>query len=241
MIIDFIVLACSHKHHERCVAGIDATNHKLIRLVSRDSSTNYAIPTSECKIDKRNLVPLDRINVELTAHMDKLGAQTENYVVSFPLVKKYIGKASIDNLNPYLYECKTSLFPFPFGSRDPYMRREKYYYEKESLCLIPAYKLYFSTIKKNDKYKTKVTFNVYKKYGNEQTTLSEYAVTDPMYMFYDGISNNAGKKALGKAYILISLGQDDDSDYYYKYVSGIIDFSGQTAKQQSQKSIEDLF
>ena len=55
MKIDFIVLACSYKHGNRCVAGIDLTNKRLIRLVSEDASTNYAIPKYECKVNGRNL------------------------------------------------------------------------------------------------------------------------------------------------------------------------------------------
>ena len=97
---------------------------------------------------------------------------------------------------------------------------------KASACLVRAYALHFKTIEKNGIFKTKVSFDIYQKYSNkEKTTLVDYSVTDPEYMMYDGQPNNANKSDLGRAFLLISLGQDDDSDYYYKYVSGIIDFT----------------
>lgn len=222
MIIKFIVLACSYKRGGRCVAGIDLTNKKLIRLVSEDKDTNYAIPTSECMINKSYLSPLDIIEVDIKEKAPKLGAQTENYLVNFPLIKKYIGKAKEADIKPYKFKSDKS--PYPFDAKASYLSHNAYYYRDYSLCLISAYSLTFKSVKNSEgKEKTKVTFNVYK-YNKETVTLEDYSVTDPEYCLFDG-KNKSGYQNLGKAYLLISLGQDDDSDNYYKYVSGIIDFT----------------
>ena len=218
----FIVLACSYKHGGRCVAGIDLKLKKIIRLISSDKESNYAIPKQECYIDGRSLMPLDVIDIELGEKAPTNGAQTENYFASFPLVKAYIGRANEEFIKPYRFKSDKS--PYPFDTKDPYLSHGAYYHKDYSLCLIQAYALYIKTIKNSEGTdKTKITFDVYK-YNKEKVTLTDYSVTDPNYMIFDGI-NKTGKESIGKAWLLISLGQDDDSDNYYKFVSGIIDVS----------------
>ena len=224
MKIKFIVLACSYKHGGRCVAGIDLQNKRLIRLVSRDGATNYAIPKEECYLNNRSLVPLDVIEVELVEKAPRNGAQTENYVVSSPLIKSFIGKAKEEDIKPYKFKSEKS--PYPFDSKDEFLNHGAYYYKDYSLCLVPAYSIILENVKNaegNDK--TKASFDIYK-YNKEKIRLTNYAVTDPSFMLFDG-RNKIERTVIGKAWLLISLGQDDDSDNYYKYVSGIIDVSSQ--------------
>ena len=220
MRIKFLVLACSIKHKNRCVAGIDLTNKRLIRLVSEDESTNYAIPKEECYLNRRLLKPLDIIEVELKGRAPNLGAQTENYIVNFPLVRAYIGQGEVKDITPYKFKSDNS--PYPFDTKSEFLSRGAYWHKDYSLCLIPAYALAFSTIENSEgNLKTKVSFDVYK-FNKEKVRLENYSVTDPDYYIFDDI-NKSGFLNLGKAYLLISLGQDDNSDNYYKYVSGIID------------------
>lgn len=222
MRIEFIVLACSYKHGGRCLAGIDLTSKRLIRLVSSDASTNYAIPVNECKYNGTALKPLDIIAIEIIAKGETLGAQTENYLVEFPLVKSFIGVAKEKDISPYKFKGTCS--PYPFDTKYPFLSYGAYYHRNYSLCLIRAYALSLKSIKNSDgKDKTKISFNVYK-FNNEAVRLEDYSVTDPNYCLFDG-KNRSGYHDLGKAYLLISLGQDDDTNNYYKFVSGIIDFS----------------
>lgn len=222
MRVQFLVLACSFKHGERCVAGIDLVNRQLIRLVSHNEETNFAIPTNECRINGRMLLPLDIIEIEIIGKAPRLGAQTENYFVEFPLIKKYIGRGAEKDIKPYKFRSEKS--PYPFDTKDSFLSHGAYFYKDYSLCLIPAYSLMLKSVKNSEgKDKTKVSFNVYK-YNKEIVTLEDYYVTDPEYCIFDG-GNRVGLQTLGKAYLLISLGQDDDSNSYYKYVSGIIDFT----------------
>jgi len=225
MKINFIVLACSFKHHGRCVAGIDLTNKRLIRLISEDSMTNYAIPKNECDFNNRTLVPMDIIVVDIKRKAHRMGAQTENYYVDFPLIKKFLGKATEKDIKPYLTVGEKS--PYPFDNKDPYLSKGYYHRQDRkdvSLWLMVGYKLKLILTKNSsDSDKTKISFSVYK-YNKEEVVLENYSVTDPEYCIFDG-KNRSGYTILGKAYLLISIGQDDDSDHYYKFVSGIIDVS----------------
>ena len=216
----FIVLACSYKHGGRCVAGIDLQAKKLVRLISKNAETNYAIPKEECFMNFQSLQPLDIIEIDILEKAPLNGAQTENYFVSLPLIKAFLGQATISDIVPYAFKSKLS--PYPFDSKDAFLNHEAYYYRDYSLCLIKAYSLSLRAVQnKSGETKTKISFNVYK-FGGEKVSLVDYCVTDPMYTIFEN-GNREGKTNLGKAWLLISLGQDDDSDKYYKYVSGIID------------------
>lgn len=223
MKIKFIVLACSYKHGGRCVAGIDLQAKKLIRLLSRDEKTNYAIPKEECRVNNRYLSPLDIIEVDIVEKALRNGAQTENYFVSSPLVKSYVGQAKESDIKSFKFKSEKS--PYPFDTKDAYLSYGAYQHKDYSLCLIPAYGLAFSSVINSEgNIKTKVSFDVYKSFTGEKVRLENYSVTDPEYCIFDD-DNKSGFLNLGKAYLLISLGQDDDFDNYYKYVSGVIDFT----------------
>lgn len=222
MRISFIVLACSSKNHARCVAGIDLTNKKLIRLISDDESSNYAIPKTECYSNNKMLLPLDIIEVEIIDKAQRMGAQTENYYVEFPLIKKYLGKATEEDIKPYLTISKKT--PYPFDNISPYLSSGYYHQENRkdvSLWFLVGYKMKLMLVKNSEgNVKTKLRFSVYK-YNGEEVILENYSVTDPRYYCI----NDSGEN-IGKAYLLISIGQDNKSDKcFHKYVSGIIDFS----------------
>ena len=220
---NFIVLACSFKHGGRCVAGIDLTSKKLIRLISNDEKTNYAIPKQECYALGRMLCPLDIIEIDIVGKAPNNGAQTENYFVDFPLVKGFKGRAIENDIKPYRYKGDNSIYPF--GTKAEFLSSDAYYYRDHSLCLIPAYSLSIKTVvnSKGDN-KTKISFDVYK-FNKEKITLTGYSVTDPRYIHFEDSTRQIDEN-IGKAWLLISLGQEEgDLGDYYKYVSGIIDVS----------------
>lgn len=222
MIIKFLVLASSYKHGGRCVAGIDLTNEKLIRLISRDESTNFAIPKEECFINERPLAPLDIIEVDVEEKAPTLGAQNENYYVGLPLVKKFIGIGEEKDIKKYKFNSDKS--PYPYDTKEGTLSRGAYFHKDYSLCLIRAYSLVFkSTTNAEGKSKTKVDFDVYK-YNSEAVRLEDYSVTDPQYCIFDG-QNRMNRQSLGKAWLLISVAPDDDFGAYSKFVAGIIDVS----------------
>jgi len=223
MIIDFIVLACSHKYGGRCLAGIDLTHRKLIRLISNDTATYCAIPTNFCYYNGIELEPLVKINVNLIEKAPDDGAQTENYYVSFPLILRIVGKATLTEIEPFEYQIIFS--PLPFGTIDEYLNGDTYKYLTHSLCLIFVHNISIeNTYNDNGEPKTKVEFDVF--INNDEAFKNErYSVTDPRYIIYKDNSTNRMKKTfIESAYLLISLGPaDGGSNYYSKYVSGIID------------------
>lgn len=226
MIIEFIVLACSHKHGGRCVAGIDVANQRLIRLISNDEKSCYAIPKYEYYLGRKELEPLDKIKVDLKNKAPILGAQFENWFVSFPLIKCCLGKAELAEIEPYVQ--KNSISPYPFGSKESYLNINSYCLLNYSLCLIYVHNLSIQNDLNSDgNLKTKVTFSVSDENGNEHK-LNDYSITDPRYIIYkDKTTNKVNKESLKMAYLLISVGPNDDSSYQSKYVSGIIDLTNQ--------------
>ena len=217
MRIDFIVLACSQKNKGRCVAGIDKTNKKLIRLISEDSSSGYAIPYNECYINYEELVPLDIISIEIKSKAPIIGAQSENYYVEFPLIRKYLGKATIDDIKPYVSKKN-----YPFGNTYEFLYKKQYEQLTDSLCLIRVYDFKIDSFpNKEDELKTKAKFDVYS-FKRERIHLKGYSITDRQYYLKDG-TNKSGCKNLQKAYLLISVSDKNDSDRYYKFVAGVID------------------
>lgn len=95
---ELILLATSKKYGKFCVAGIDTTDGKWVRLVTNDSDAHYAIDAGELVLDdgamaqKLDIVRLELIDKAITYF------QTENYIIRnrIPWVKR--GRATIDDV-----------------------------------------------------------------------------------------------------------------------------------------------
>jgi len=207
--IEFLVLACSYKDHNRCVAGIDLTNKRLIRIISNNSTINYSIPVSWCGCEGIELSLMNVYEIEIISKADNLGAQTENYIVNEGFAKRLIRKGSEEDLDEYL------LFnSYPFGNSHSFIGT--YYYDKYeySLCLVRCYNFDINyKLDKNNMERPRASFNIY--INNQAVRLSDYAVTDPFYR---------EKEHISKAYLLISLpgGLGKGFSCYPKFIAGII-------------------
>ena len=215
MRIEFLLLACSSKKGGRCVAGIDVTNKRLIRLVSRDASSNGAIRKDFCKIDGSWVELLEVVEVELGEKAPAKGAQTENYYVDMPFFIRRIRKGTVDEAKKYMQKGRWGFFPFQ--TKLPYMYDKAYADTPYSLALIKAYSIQ-SYQPDPEKYpeKWKVRFKVYS-FKGEVTELSDYSCTIPNEEYYKTSFR------IGKALMLVSLpGDRDGFDYYHKFIAGII-------------------
>lgn len=239
MIIDFLLLACSYKHGGRCVAGIDLTNKKLVRLVTDEDDETGAIPTSECRCGGRMLQQMTVYEINVFREGIRSGAQKENYIVRSGFVIKEVRKASFDEMKDYF----TYHVP-PFNSSAPFLTRDEYYsyaYGKGSLMLYNAYAVK-GTIANNseNKAKEKVSFDLY--INKEKRTFTDYSCTASGDEYYNR------QFSVGKAVILISLPPEARNDMecgrYYKFVSAIIPNNtskSTTYKNTSNTNLEDLF
>lgn len=217
MTIEFFLLACSFKYGGRCVAGIDLTNNKLIRLISRDSTTNYAIDYNYCFVNGEPINVGIIYLVELTEKAPIMGAQTENYYVDYPFIKQKIGIGQID-LDAFSYNRI-----YPFGNKLSFISVDRYNALDISLCIKKAYSLHFvQTINKDGKVKTKLDFCVIGRDGS-LIELKDYSVTDPDYCIFDG--STYSNYIINEAYVLFSLPPKSDDlceTTFNVFVAGIL-------------------
>ena len=212
MIIKFLVLACSYKHKKRCVAGIDLNNKRIIRLISGDANSWFAIDKTECYIGYRELMPLDVIEVEIIKKAPDLGAQKENYYISLPLIKKYIESVPSSYVFPYI----ESESIYPFKNKACFINKNSYNGLSKSVSIIRAFNLYFY----RNLDKTKVDFDVIGRNG-DSILLKNYSVTDPEYCVFD---NSPYKDiSLDEAYLVLSLPpMQDEEEFCNVFVAGVI-------------------
>lgn len=214
MNIEFMVLACSYKHGGRCVAGIDLTNNMLIRIISRNADSCYALDKSFCVFNGEELQKGIVYNVEIGEKAPNQGAQTENYYVDYPFVKSVSRPGSENELIGYI-----SSNIYPFKSKFQSLKGNYYTRLSYSLCLKLVYNLHFySSINNDNAPKTKVDFEVIGYDGNP-VVLSNFAVTDPAFCIFG--DSNFSELFLNKAYILFSI-PPSDGNASYIFAAGVL-------------------
>lgn len=203
---DVLIMTCSSKHGELCVAGIDLSTNQWIRLVGSDNSRTNEIPRSFMYYeDYTACTPLDIVSVEIIRSIPG-EVQTENVLVD--LSKKPVYKRTI---------CATSL--------EEYISNEKYIYNSTSsymgyfaarrcnysLALFKVQNICLHVLEFEGKHKKKVSFN----YKGEH--YEDWSMTDPVYY-----SRSEGR-VCDEGLIVVSIPEDDYNGNYYKFVSKIIE------------------
>jgi len=90
-----ILLATSRKYGKYCVAGLDVGTGKLIRLITNDSGSHYAIDASQMTYPDGSLAQkLDLIEAELTDRSISY-FQNENYIIRSSSKWQKLGTASL--------------------------------------------------------------------------------------------------------------------------------------------------
>lgn len=97
-----IVLTKSDKNGGYCVAGIDVDKGRLIRLVSEDKSTDYALTDDDITYqDGTVMKPMDMIEVKLVGKQHSQN-QPENYTIDDLEYFKKIRKVKKSEIREYL-------------------------------------------------------------------------------------------------------------------------------------------
>lgn len=200
-----LILTKSAKHGEYCVAGIDLDNMSWVRLVSDNESTMYALTREMLEYSTGNQCQvLDVIDVAVLKRVPLI-IQNENVLIDENFYFSYIETGSIKELEQFM--CNDE---YIFGNNFRYIDKSTALKCGCSLKLFEVENLELVEITNNQNQKRrKVNF----KYNGYD--YCEISMTD-----YDFYNYPLGKVA-DKAYIVVSIPEDDYNGNYYKFVSKI--------------------
>lgn len=203
--MEVLILTKSAKHGEYCVAGIDLERMSWVRLVSDDESTMYALTRDMVEYSTgRQCQVLDVIDVR-TLEEKPLSIQKENILIDEGYYFSYIRRYSSEDLDQFACNDK-----YIFGNNYSYINKATALgfgcslklFEVENLELV-------ETTNNQNKTRRKVNF---KYNGHDYNGIS---MTD--YEFY----NYPLGHVADKAYIVVSIPEDDYNGNYYKFVAKI--------------------
>lgn len=207
MIREVLILTKSSKNKRFCVAGIDTSNGKWVRLVSSDEESGGALSWYNMRYKNGTYCnPLDVAKVPIIKD-SPIVYQPENVLIDergcWKKVREMDKKSVIEK---HGVEQPRKIF----GNTSHYVLEEAMDVDGPSLVRVVVSKL---LVKRNEKGKIKVSF-VY-----NGVSYSNMSVTDPAY--YPPFYNRYGEQ-LNKAMIVVSLpSQPFDDLKFYKFVAKI--------------------
>lgn len=204
--IKIIIMTESSKFSAKCVAGINVSNGKWVRLVSGNEKIHGAISNEDllCK-DGRICTILDIVNVPIMGTCGSI-IQPENVLIDKSKYIKFEGSATLkDVLRLHPAEVRDTIL----GNKYSYITEQGIKTVGYSLTLVEVVNLEIIQTQTSDgKMKTKANFTYQ---GDNYKMMS---VTDPrFYSMPNGTVYN-------RAFLVISIGTPYN-DKYYKFVSGI--------------------
>lgn len=199
------ILTKSLKDHDYCVAGIDITTGKWIRLVT--SEDGGAFPKE--MLDDKHFKELNVLEVEVKEHVP-YNVQTENWLIDKNSKIKKIGslsKQQVFNLHPI--EKPEMIFDNPNNE----LERNEIKKLNHSLEMINVKELNFDTSMKGDgrhHYKVNFQYNGHK---------YSFVLTDPKYR-----NEDLDQMCIPSATIIVSIPAVPygENDLYYKFVAKIL-------------------
>lgn len=215
--MDILILATSAKHSRYCVAGLDLQSNKLIRLISDDDQSNYALSRKDITYSSGNLCSaLDIVGVENLTYSPSKN-QVENYRIDnsqFPVFSfKQVFKGDIVSFlkDRKILESSGNLF---MGSRKHFLFENEMKGYKRSLALYFADEVTISqTTYDNGQVKSKATIRI----GNVEH--QKISITDFDFFHYK-------KLTLTNTILVCSLPdlpyQIEGNNLYFKFIAKII-------------------
>ena len=206
---DMIVLTRSSKYGDYCVAGIDMSSGRFIRLVSDNGKTHGALSYRDLIMDNGcNANPLDVVHIT-NAQYCPGGTQKENYRIDRNEQLQYIHTITTKELSHFYRTTSQSGI---FNAFEPIIQPAQARKLDHSLELVCVNNLRVYTELRNGKNRTKADF------VKDGRKLSRFSVTDPNYYGNDGAINT-----ISKALIVCSIADDDWAmeHGYYVFISAI--------------------
>ena len=206
---DMIVLTRSSKYGDYCVAGIDMSSGRFIRLVSDNGKTHGALSYRDLIMDNGcNANLLDVVHIT-NAQYCPGRTQKENYRIDRNEQLQYIHTITTKELSQFYRATSQSGI---FNAFEPIIQPTRARKLDHSLELVCVNNLKVYTESRNGKNRTKADF------VKDGRKLSRFSVTDPDYYGNDGAINS-----INKALIVCSIADDDWAmDHgYYVFISAI--------------------
>ena len=200
---NIIIIAKSAKHGAYCVAGIDLASSKLVRLVSNDKTTMYALTSDMIRYnDNKECEVLDVVKVRVISEKP-LEIQRENILIDTLTPFQYVRKAR--PMEILLHGC---VVPSIFGGLSQFIEsREEAIAIGYSLIMVKVKDIVLS---ESSSHKLKVSF----KYRNQYCY--NWSMTDPEFFYHPlGFLADRGM-------IVVSIPEDDFQGKYYKFVAKIL-------------------
>lgn len=95
---EIIILANSEKYNNYCVAGIDTSSGKWIRIISEDDKIENAVTAQDMSYENGGIPQLlDIVRIQCKGHKPNY-YQPENYVFNKSYYWEKVGKAKIDDV-----------------------------------------------------------------------------------------------------------------------------------------------
>lgn len=217
---EIVILARSRKHSAYCIAGIDCDSKNLVRIITNNEDNHYAVKKEEIEDDKGKVAVLYD-NIVIVVGEDKINIphQPENIMLDTNYYISNKGRYSKDDLRE-LIDLLSNKYDYIFYNDNNYLSQneidqinEK---DRHSLEIInPQYLI----IRVKDNKKKTLTGSI--KYNG--IWYNNLSITDKEFEseYYDEVSNNIQLR-IDNPYILVSLGEEFNSNYY-KLIACILD------------------
>ena len=215
---EIILLACSKKHNNYCVAGIDVGNGEWVRIVSDDTVISEAVSADDIRFEDGTLPQLlDIIRVPVLGRRPNY-YQPENYILDDRNYWSRIGRANpaevaanyATDRHEYLFynTAKSIESNFIKGLRED---------EKFSLIAVIPKNLHIQVKQWPEGKKLEVSFT----YNGR---LYRYLkITDPEFL-QEFLWRDEGNYSLGENVLLVVSMGENYHGAHYKLVSGVIRF-----------------
>lgn len=213
---DVIILTKSDKNGGYCVAGIDVSSKKLIRLVSENKETDFALSLDDITYKNNSIMqPLDKITVELKGKQNSIN-QPENYIIDNKEQFLKIGQSDKYTIEKYIMD-KPNIF---YNSNNCVTDNDlKGISQRYSLMLfkVNQINLWKDTFKDN-------RINASFTYNQQEYKYIKITDSELTKRYYNDVCQQNGRPyRINNVLLIMSLtGQRFQNKGYYKLIANII-------------------
>lgn len=201
---DMIILTRSSKYKDYCVAGIEVSSGRPVRLITDNERTHGALTYSDLIMDNGcNASPLDVVHVS-NAQYCPGPIQSENFKIKQGECLRYLRSITTEEIMKYYSVTSDNGV---FNHREPIIQYGNAKSLNHSIEIRCVQNLSVYTESKNGKNRTKADFDI------NGRRYKRYSVTDPHYYGNDGAVNS-----ITDAIVICSIADDEWAIEHGHYV-----------------------